>query len=80
MNIKQQIRSLPVSEQVQTRILELVIFAKSYDLENHTSEFLLTQAFDWIKTREGGDYWLNVHIELEQYKFEKAGRNEKKTF
>jgi hypothetical protein len=54
--------------------LELVIFAKSYDLENCETEFLLTQAFDWLKTREGGDYWLNVHIELEQYKFEKQGR------
>jgi hypothetical protein len=71
MNIKQQIKSLPVSEELQTRILELVIFAKSYDLENCFTEFRLTQAFDWIKTREGGDYWLNVHIELEQYKFEK---------
>jgi hypothetical protein len=74
MNIKQQIRNLPVSEIIQTRILELVIFAKSYDLENHNSEFLLTQAFDWVQTREGGDYWLNVHIELEQYKFEKENR------
>ena len=71
MNIKQQIKSLPVDERIQTRILELVIFAKSYDLENCETEFLLTQAFDWIHTREGGDYWLNVHIELEQYKFEK---------
>ena len=74
MNIKQQIKNLPVDERIQTRILELVIFAKSYDLENCETEFLLTQAFDWIKTREGGDYWLNVHIELEQYKFEKQGR------
>jgi hypothetical protein len=70
MNIKQQIRKLPVDERIQTRILELVIFAKSYDLENCETEFLLTQAFDWIKTREGGDYWLNVYKELEQYKFE----------
>ena len=74
MNIKQQIKSLPVDERIQTRILELVIFATSYDLENCETEFLLTQGFDWIKTREGGDYWLNVHIELEQYKFEKQGR------
>jgi len=74
MNIKQQIRKLPVDERIQTRILELVIFAKSYDLENCETEFLLTQAFDWIHTREGGDYWLNVHIELEQYKFEKERR------
>ena len=74
MNIKQQIKSLPVDERIQTRILELVIFAKSYDLENCETEFLLTQAFDWIHTREGGDYWLNVHIELEQYKFEKERR------
>ena len=74
MNIKQQIKSLPVDERIQTRILELVIFAKSYDLENDVHEFNLPQAFDWIHTREGGDYWLNVHIELEQYKFEKERR------
>ena len=78
MNIKQQIKSLPVDERIQTRILELVIFAKSYDLENDVHEFNLPQAFDWIKTREGGDYWLNVHIELEQYKFEK--KEDEKTF
>lgn len=70
LKVREQIRSLPVDEYVQTRILELVIFARSYDLESNV-EFLLTQAFDWIKTREGGDYWLNVHIELEQYNFEK---------
>jgi len=68
--VKEQIRSLPIDEYVQTRILELVIFARSYDLESNV-EFRLTQAFDWIKTREGGDYWLNVHVELEQYAFEK---------
>lgn len=74
MNIKEQIKNLPISEALQIRILELVIFAKSYDLENCHTEFLLTQAFDWLKTREGGDFWLNVHIELEQYKFEKENR------
>jgi hypothetical protein len=73
-NIREQIRSLPVNEALQTRILELVVFARSYDLENCYNEFLLTQAFDWIHTREGGDFWLNVHIELEQYKFEKERR------
>ena len=71
MNIKEQIRNLPIDERLQTRILELVIFARSYDLENCHTEFLLTQAFDWIHTREGGDFWLNVHIEIEQYNFEK---------
>lgn len=74
MNIKQQIRQLPIPESLQTRILELVIFAKSYDLENCHTEFMLTQAFDWTSTREGVDFWLNVHVELEQYKFEKQGR------
>ena len=74
MNIKEQIKNLPISEALQIRILELVIFAKSYDLENCHTEFLLTQAFDLLKTREGGDFWLNVHIELEQYKFEKENR------
>jgi hypothetical protein len=69
-NIKEQIKSLPISEHLQTRILELVIFAKSYDLQNNYTEFNLPQAFDWIGTREGGDYWLNVYKELEQYKFE----------
>ena len=70
-NIKEQIKSLPISEHLQTRILELVIFAKSYiNLQNNYSEFNLPQAFDWIGTREGGDYWLNVYKELEQYKFE----------
>jgi hypothetical protein len=71
MNIKEQIRKLPIDERLQTRILELVIFARSYDLENCETEFLLTQAFDWIHTREGGDFWLNVHVEIEQYNFEK---------
>jgi hypothetical protein len=71
MNIKEQIRNLPIDERLQTRILELVIFARSYDIENCNTEFLLTQAFDWIHTREGGDFWLNVHIEIEQYNFEK---------
>lgn len=71
MNIKEQIRNLPIDERLQTRILELVIFARSYDLENCETEFLLTQAFDWIHTREGGDFWLNVHVEIEQYNFEK---------
>jgi len=71
MNIKEQIRNLPIDERLQTRILELVIFARSYDIENCNTEFLLTQAFDWIHTKEGGDFWLNVHIEIEQYNFEK---------
>lgn len=70
-NIKEQIKSLPISEHLQTRILELVIFANPYmNLQNNYTEFNLPQAFDWIGTREGGDYWLNVYKELEQYKFE----------
>jgi len=63
-NIKEQIECLPLPQMTRTRILELVIFAKSYDLRNDYSEFNLPQAFDWIGTREGGDYWLDVYMTL----------------
>ena len=63
-NIKEQIECLPLPQITRTRILELVIFAKSYDLRNDYSEFNLPQAFDWIGTREGGDYWLDVYMTL----------------
>lgn len=64
LNIKQQIKLLPVAESLRTRILELVIFAKSYDLENDYSQFNLPQAFDWVSTREGGDYWIDIYYKL----------------
>jgi hypothetical protein len=63
-NIKEQIECLPLPQMTRTRILELVIFAQSYDLRNDYSEFNLPQAFDWIGTREGGDYWLDVYMTL----------------
>lgn len=64
LNIKQQIKLLPVEDSIRTRILELTIFAKSYDLENDYSQFNLPQAFDWVSTREGGDYWIDIYYKL----------------
>lgn len=64
LNIKQQIKLLPVSESLRTRILELTIFAKSYDLENDYSQFNLPQAFDWVSTREGGDFWIDIYYKI----------------
>lgn len=64
LNIKQQIKLLPVSESLRTRILELTIFANTYDLENDYSQFNLPQAFDWVGTREGGDYWIDVYYKI----------------
>lgn len=64
LNIKQQIKLLPVAESLRTRILELTIFAKSYDLENDYSQFNLPQAFDWVSTREGGDFWIDIYYKL----------------
>jgi len=63
-NIKEQIQSLKLPRMTRDRILELVIFAQSYDLQNDYSVFNLPQAFDWIGTREGGDYWLDVYMTL----------------
>lgn len=64
LNIKQQIKLLPVAESLRTRILELTIFAKTYDLENDYSQFNLPQAFDWVSTREGGDYWIDIYYKI----------------
>jgi hypothetical protein len=64
LNIKQQIKLLPLQESLRTRILELTIFAKSYDLENDYSQFNLPQAFDWVSTREGGDFWVDIYYKL----------------
>lgn len=64
LNIKQQIKLLPVAESLRTRILELTIFAKSYDLENDYSQFNLPQAFDWVSTREGGDFWIDIYYKI----------------
>jgi hypothetical protein len=63
-NIKEQIQTLKLPRMTRDRILELVIFAKSYDLQNDYSEFNLPQAFDWIGSREGGEYWLDVYMTL----------------
>jgi hypothetical protein len=63
-NIKEQIQTLKLPRMTRDRILELVIFAQSYDLQNDYSQFNLPQAFDWIGTREGGEYWLDVYITL----------------
>ena len=63
-NIKEQIQSLKLPRMTRDRILELVIFAQSYDLQNDYSEFNLPQAFDWIRSREGGEYWLDVYMTL----------------
>jgi hypothetical protein len=51
----------------KNRILELTIKANAYDVINHVSKFNLPQAFDWNSTREGGDYWLKVFIELNNF-------------
>lgn len=64
LNIKQQIKLLPVEDSIRTRILELTIFAKTYDLENDYSQFNLPQAFDWVSTREGGDYWIDIYYKI----------------
>jgi hypothetical protein len=63
-NIKEQIQRLKLPQMTRDRILELVIFAQSYDLQNDYSEFNLPQAFDWIGSREGGEYWLDVYMTL----------------
>ena len=63
-NIKEQIKNLKLPRMTRDRILELVIFAQSYDLENDYSEFNLPQAFNWITSREGGEYWLDVYMTL----------------
>jgi hypothetical protein len=63
-NIKEQIKTLKLPRMTRDRILELVIFAQSYDLENDYSEFNLPQAFNWITSREGGEYWLDVYMTL----------------
>lgn len=64
LNIKQQIKLLPVAESLRTRILELTILANSYDLENDYAQFNLPQAFDWVSTREGGDYWIDIYYKI----------------
>jgi hypothetical protein len=69
LNIKEQIENLPLDFLTKNRILELTIKANAYDVINHVSKFNLPQAFDWNSTREGGDYWLKVFIELEKYDY-----------
>lgn len=64
LNIKQQIKLLPVAESLRTRILELTILANTYDLENDYAQFNLPQAFDWQSTREGGDFWIDIYYKI----------------
>lgn len=63
LNIKQQIKILPVPESVRTRILKLTIAAKVYEL-NSFQKFYLQHAFDWRGSWEGGDYWVGVYKKL----------------
>jgi len=65
--IKDQILRLPVPFGLRMRILELTVKAGSYIVNIHTSEFKLTQAFDWAATMEGGDYWLQIFMQIEQH-------------
>lgn len=78
MNIKEQIENLPLDIFTRQRIMELTILAQQYDLINHISKFNLPQAFSWKDTREGGDYWLSVFIELEKYEYEKNQKSSQK--
>ena len=71
MNIKEQIENLPLDLFTRQRIMELTIKAGSYDMLNCTAEFNLQQAFPWILTSEGGDYWLKTFVELEKIRYEK---------
>ena len=71
MNIKEQIENLPLDLFTRQRIMELTIKAQSYDMLNCTSEFNLPQAFPWILTTEGGDYWLQIFVQLERIRYEK---------
>ncbi len=78
MTIREQIKALKLPQHVIDRILELTFLARAYDLDLHTSEFMLTQAFKWQQTREQGEYWLEVHKQIEYQKFLEK-ENEKKS-
>lgn len=67
LNIKQQIKLLPVEDSIRTRILELVIFSKSYDVENDFTQFNIMHAFSWNQSREGHDYWFDVMNKIYGY-------------
>jgi hypothetical protein len=67
MTIREQIHRLPFPERVRQRILELTIFAQSYELDKDHSKFNMPQAFSWNETREGGMYWLELYARLENY-------------
>ena len=75
MNIKEQIENLPLDLFTRQRIMELTIKAGSYDMLNCTAEFNLPQAFPWILTSEGGDYWLKTFVELERIRYEKEQKS-----
>jgi hypothetical protein len=63
LNIKQQIKLLPVDDSIRTRILELTLYAGVYQLDSFQT-FYLQHAFDWVGSREGGDYWVDIYEKL----------------
>lgn len=80
-NIKEQIELLPVDLFTKQRIMELTILAGQYDMLNCYAKFNLPQAFSWTQTSEGGDYWLQVFVQLEAHEFyekNKEGNQESK--
>jgi hypothetical protein len=76
-NIKEQIQNLPLDIFTIQRIMELTIKANSYDMLNCYAKFNLPQAFAWNLTTEGGDYWLQVFVQLERHEYEKNQKNHK---
>jgi hypothetical protein len=78
LNIKEQIELLPVDLFTKQRIMELTIKANSYDMLGCYAEYNLPQAFDWVHTTEGGDYWLKVYIEIEKFKYETKQKSDQK--
>jgi hypothetical protein len=67
LNIKQQIKLLPLDESLRTRILELTIFSKIYDVENDYSQFNIMYAFSWNDSREGHDFWFDIMNKIHSY-------------
>ena len=68
MTIREQIKALPLPESVIERIITYTTLAQAYNLDLHTSEFLLTQAFDWGTTIEGAEYWFSIFQTIEYHK------------
>ena len=68
MNIKEQIETLNLPEDIKSRILELTMKAGVYDIFRHTSEFRLNQAFMWKDTHEGEEFWYRIFMSIEGHK------------